>query len=429
MMRRFLQPLMEYNALTGNLGAASSNSVQPALPSQPKTTEKLLALKQNSFNTSRIPVLELTEERKGALQRLASLKAVEKKPHPPSRIPVLQKKRSICNGKSQGLHVAPTSQQSGKATVPSIRKPLQPIRTKRDQTYVVKDIYLHSAKPMKAVHGANMVAKMPLPPIRARVTVPNSDAKKKPFQPVRPEGSPRPAASKYRRQVVKKHIQFKTQTLTVQDLPPCPDEMVWDVFNSEAEQVMAYMKAKLISVTQELKLIKSGAKMDAQALEEKNAKVRLRKKVEKFIQEICLMKVDSDLWEMIRDNEEEEEEEERIKEVRRNGEESSVASKPKETATRYTVSKPKEVKKGLNMEEKKEDRQVVLKRRFGMSAVNSKLKQCEHCGRCFDPSRLEKHSEIYAKLSSKSSRRGVYDSTMHRLKGTVLAGYVKRSVM
>ncbi|XP_029603534.1 zinc finger C2HC domain-containing protein 1C-like [Salmo trutta] len=258
------------------------------------------------------------------------------------------------------------------------------------------------------------------------VTVPNNYAKKKPFQPVRPEGSPRPA---YRRQVVKKHVQIKTQTLTVQDLPPCPDEMVWDVFNSEAEQVMAYMKAKLISVTQELKLIKSGAKMDAQALEEKNAKVRLRKKVEKFIQEICLMKVDSDLWEMIRDNEEEEEEEERIKEVRRNGEESSVASKPKETATRYTVSKPKEVKKGLNMEEKKEDRQVVLKRRFGMSAVNSKLKQCEHCGRCFDPSRLEKHSEIYAKLSSKSSRRGVYDSTMHRLKGTVLAGYVKRSVM
>eukprot|EP00063_Salmo_salar_P039852 XP_014014687.1 PREDICTED: zinc finger C2HC domain-containing protein 1C-like [Salmo salar] len=271
-----------------------------------------------------------------------------------------------------------------------------------------------------------MVAKMPLPPIRARVTVPNNDAKKKPFQPVRPEGSPRPA---YRRQVVKKHVQFKTQTLTVQDLPPCPDEMVWDVFNSEAEQVMAYMKAKLISVTQELKLIKSGAKMDAQALEEKNAKVRLRKKVEKFIQEICLMKVDSDLWEMIRDNEEEEEEEERIKEVRRNGEESSVASKPKQTATRYTVSKPKDVKKGLNMEEKKEDRQVVLKRRFGMSAANSKLKQCEHCGRCFDPSRLEKHSEICAKLSSKSSRRGVYDSTKHRLKGTVLAGYVKRSVV
>ncbi|XP_014014687.2 uncharacterized protein [Salmo salar] len=426
MMRRFLQPLQEDNALTGNLGAASSNSIQPALPSQPKATEKLPAFKQNSLNTSRIPVLELTEERKGALQRLASLKAVEKKPHPPSRIPVLQKKRSICNGKSQGLHVAPTSQQSGKATVPPIRKPLQPIRTKRDQTCVVKDIYRHSAKPLKAVHGANMVAKMPLPPIRARVTVPNSDAKKKPFQPVRPEGSPRPA---YRRQVVKKHVQFKTQTLTVQDLPPCPDEMVWDVFNSEAEQVMAYMKAKLISVTQELKLIKSGAKMDAQALEEKNAKVRLRKKVEKFIQEICLMKVDSDLWEMIRDNEEEEEEEERIKEVRRNGEESSVASKPKQTATRYTVSKPKDVKKGLNMEEKKEDRQVVLKRRFGMSAANSKLKQCEHCGRCFDPSRLEKHSEICAKLSSKSSRRGVYDSTKHRLKGTVLAGYVKRSVV
>ncbi|XP_029582758.1 uncharacterized protein LOC115170650 [Salmo trutta] len=204
-----------------------------------------------------------------------------------------------------------------------------------------------------------MVAKMPLPPIIARVTVPNNDAKKKPFQPVRPEGSPRPAASKYRRQVVKKHVQFKTQTLTVQDLPPCPDEMVWDVFNSEAEQVMAYMKAKLISVTQELKLIKSGAKMDAQALEEKNAKERLRKKVEKFIQEICLMKVDSDLWEMIRDNEEEEE---RNKEVRRNGEQSSVASKPKQTATRYTVIKPKEVKKGLNMEEKKEDRQAFIRR-------------------------------------------------------------------
>ncbi|XP_029582714.1 uncharacterized protein LOC115170590 [Salmo trutta] len=204
-----------------------------------------------------------------------------------------------------------------------------------------------------------MVAKMPLPPIRARVTVPNNDAKKKPFQPVRPEGSPRPAASKYRRQVVKKHVQFKTQTLTVQDLPPCPDEMVWDVFNSEAEQVMAYMKAKLISVTQELKLIKSGAKMDVQTLEEKNAKERLRKKVEKFIQEICLMKVDSDLWEMIRDNEEEEE---RNKEVRRNGEQSSVASKPKQTATRYTVIKPKEVKKGLNMEEKKEDRQAFIRR-------------------------------------------------------------------
>ncbi|XP_029582712.1 uncharacterized protein LOC115170589 [Salmo trutta] len=359
MMRRFLRPLQEDNALTGNLGAARSNCVQPALTSQPKATEKLPTFKQNSLNTSSIPVLELTEERKGALQRLASLKAVERKPHPPSRIPVLQKKRSICNGKSQRLHVAPTSQQSGKATVPPIRKPLQPIHTKRDQTCVVKDIYLHSAKPLKAVHGANMVAKMPLPPIRARVTVPNNDAKKKPFQPVRPEGSPRPAASKYRRQVVKKHVQFKTQTLTVQDLPPCPDEMVWDVFNSEAEQVMAYMKAKLISVTQELKLIKSGAKMDAQALEEKNAKERLRKKVEKFIQEICLMKVDSDLWEMIRDNEEEEE---RNKEVRRNGEQSSVASKPKQTATRYTVIKPKEVKKGLNMEEKKEDRQAFIRR-------------------------------------------------------------------
>ncbi|KAK6329095.1 hypothetical protein J4Q44_G00010730 [Coregonus suidteri] len=362
MMRRFLQPIQEDNALTGNLGAASSNSVQPAPPSQPKATEKLPALNQNSLNTSRIPVLELTEERKSALQRLASLKAVEKfdteekKPHPPSKIPVLQKKRSICNGKSQGLHVAPTSQQRGKATVPPIRKPLQPIRNKRDQTCVVKDIYLHSANPLKAVHGAKIVAKMPLPPIRARV--PNNDAKKEPFQPVRPEGSPRPAASKIRRQVVKKHIQFKT--LTVQDLPPCPDEMVWDVFNSEAEQVMAYLKAKLISVTQELNLIKSGSKMGAQALEEKNGKELFRKKVEKYIQEICLMKVDSDLWEMIRDYEEEE---------------------------------------GRSKE-------VVLKRRFGMSAANSKLKQCEHCGRCFDPSRLEKHSEICAKLSSNSSRRG-----------------------
>ncbi|CAB1312216.1 unnamed protein product [Coregonus sp. 'balchen'] len=262
---------------------------------------------------------------------------------------------------------------------------------------------------------------MPLPPIRARV--PNNDAKKEPFQPVRPEGSPRPAASKIRRQVVKKHIPFKT--LTVQDLPPCPDEMVWDVFNSESEQVMAYLKAKLISVTQELNLIKSGSKMGAQALEEKNAKELFRKKVVKYIQEICLMKVDSDLWEMIRDYEEEEG---RSKEVRRNGEESSVASKPKQTVTRYAVSKPKEVKKGLTIEEKK-DRQVVLKRRFGMSAANSKLKQCEHCGRCFDPSRLEKHSEICAKLSSNSSRRGVYDSTKHRLKGTEMAGYMKRSVV
>ncbi|XP_031673759.1 zinc finger C2HC domain-containing protein 1C-like [Oncorhynchus kisutch] len=92
---------------------------------------------------------------------------------------------------------------------------------------------------------------------------------------------------------------------------------------------------------------------------------------------------------------------------------------------RYTVIKPKEVKKGLNMEEKKEDRQVVLKCQFGMSAANSKLKQFEHCGRSFDPSRLEKHSEICAKLSFKSSRRWVYDSTKHQLKATVLAGYVK----
>ncbi|CAB1312179.1 unnamed protein product [Coregonus sp. 'balchen'] len=227
MLRRFLQPLQEDNALTGNLGAASDNSLQPTTPSQPKATERLPDLNQKYW-----------------------------------------RKKAICNGKSQGLHVAPTSQQSGEATVPPIRKLLHPIRNKRDQTCVVKDIYLHFTKPLKAVHGAKIVAKMPLPPIRARV--PNNDAKKDPFQPVRPEGSPRPAASKFRRQVVKKHIQFKT--LTVQDLSPCPDEMVWVVFNSEAEQVMAYLKAKLISVTQELNLIKGVAKMDAQALEEKNAK-------------------------------------------------------------------------------------------------------------------------------------------------------------
>ncbi|CAB1312212.1 unnamed protein product [Coregonus sp. 'balchen'] len=306
MLRRFLQPLQEDNALTGNLGAASDNSLQPTTPSQPKATERLPDL----------------------------------------------------------------NQKSGEATVPPIRKLLHPIRNKRDQTCVVKDIYLHFTKPLKAVHGAKIVAKMPLPPIRARV--PNNDAKKEPFQPVRPEGSPRPAASKFRRQVVKKHIQFKT--LTVQDLSPCPDEMVWVVFNSEAEQVMAYLKAKLISVTQELNLIKGVAKMDAQALEEKNAK--------------------------------EQEEEERRKEVMKNGgEEGSVASKPKQTAAKRYVSRDRvQVKKSVNEEdEKKKNGEVNY--------------------------RLEKHSKICAKLSSKSSRRGVYESTKHRLKGTELAGYVKRSVV
>jgi hypothetical protein len=62
--------------------------------------------------------------------------------------------------------------------------------------------------------------------------------------------------------------------------------------------------------------------MDAQALEERKAKEQFKVKVKKFIQENCLMKVDSDLWEMIRDNEEEEE---RKKEVMENGgEEGSI---------------------------------------------------------------------------------------------------------
>ena len=68
--------------------------------------------------------------------------------------------------------------------------------------------------------------------------------------------------------------------------------------------------------------------MDAQALEERKAKEQFKVKVKKFIQEICLMKVDSDLWEMIRDNEEEEERKKEVMETR--GEEGSIASKPKQ---------------------------------------------------------------------------------------------------
>ncbi|CAB1324186.1 unnamed protein product [Coregonus sp. 'balchen'] len=150
---------------------------------------------------------------------------------------ILQKKSAICNGNSRTLHAAPTNQQTGKASFPHIRKPLRPIQTKRYQTCVVKDIFLHSAKPLKAVHGAKMATKTPLPPIRSRVTVPNNGPKKELFWLVRPEGNP---------------------------------------------LLMAYLKAKLISVTQELNLMKSGAKMDAQALEEKKAKEQFKAKVEKY---------------------------------------------------------------------------------------------------------------------------------------------------
>lgn len=131
---------------------------------------------------------------------------------------------------------------------------------------------------------------LPLDP----VTVPNNGPKKEIFRPVTPESNPRPAL-KFRRQVVKKHIQIKAQTLTIQDLLTCPDKMILKVFYYEADQLMAYLKAKLISVTQELNLMKSGAKMDTQALEEKKAKEQFKAKVEKYIQEIFLVKVDSDL--------------------------------------------------------------------------------------------------------------------------------------
>ncbi|KAJ8014242.1 hypothetical protein DPEC_G00038230 [Dallia pectoralis] len=79
--------------------------------------------------------------------------------------------------------------------------PLGPIQNKRrgyERSGVVMDIYLHSLEPLKAVHGVNMAAKPPLPPIRD--TVPINDAEKVPLKPVRPEGSPR--RSTFRRRVV-----------------------------------------------------------------------------------------------------------------------------------------------------------------------------------------------------------------------------------
>lgn len=128
---------------------------------------------------------------------------------------------------------------------------------------------------------------------RASVTVPNNDAKKELFWPVRSEDKSR------------RNKLSLTQTLNVQDLPPCPNEMVWDLFYLEADQLTKYLKPKLISVSQEWNLMMSEAKMDAQTLEEKKAKEQFKMKVENYIQEICQINVDSYLWE-IRDNEEEE---------------------------------------------------------------------------------------------------------------------------
>ncbi|XP_034147922.1 uncharacterized protein LOC114839321 isoform X2 [Esox lucius] len=211
-------------------------------------------------------------------------------------LPVLQNKRATCNGKSQDdLNAFPTSQLKEKASLPPILKPLGPIQTKSG---VLKDIDLRNTKPLNLVNGANMAAKPPLPPTRARATVTNNVTKNVPHKPVRPEGSPH-----LRRQVRRKHVHLKTPTKHVDDLPPSLEEIEREGHNAQNENLMDI----LIRNIEELTKMQDCEEMDAQMLVEKMAKERILKSVREEIGDINLMQEDRDLWEMITDYQEEEE--------------------------------------------------------------------------------------------------------------------------
>ncbi|KAJ7998826.1 hypothetical protein DPEC_G00209000 [Dallia pectoralis] len=213
---------------------------------------------------------------------METVETVVMKPHPPSRIPVLQKKNASYSGKGQEhLKGSLIGQLDKKACVPPMLMPLGPIQKKmrpNERSGVVMDIYVHSLEPLKAVHGVNMAAKPPLPPIRARDTVPIKDAEKVPLKPVRPEGSPR--RSTFRRRVVKSPVQA---------------------------ELMASLKAKLFTVLEELIIMQSWEEMDAEALEEKAAKEKLMANIWQQIGNNNLIQEDRDLWELFTDYQEEEE--------------------------------------------------------------------------------------------------------------------------
>ncbi|KAJ7998846.1 hypothetical protein DPEC_G00209200 [Dallia pectoralis] len=286
-MRALLKPLKEDKASVDNVvRTVITNFLQPTKPLQPKTIKQCLPLVTEVEHTSQplygLSVLELADARKRVLQRLNVMETVETvvmKPHPPSRIPVLQKKNARKG--QEHLKASLIAQLDKKACVPPMLMPLGPIQKKmrpNERSGVVMDIYVHSLEPLKAVHGVNMAAKPPLPPIRARDTVPIKDAEKVPLKPVRPEGSPR--RSTFRRRVVKSPVQA---------------------------ELMASLKAKLFTVLEELIIMQSWEEMDAEALEEKAAKEKLMANIWQQIGNNNLIQEDCDLWELFTDYQEEEE--------------------------------------------------------------------------------------------------------------------------
>ncbi|CAB1332004.1 unnamed protein product, partial [Coregonus sp. 'balchen'] len=156
----------------------------------------------------------------------------------------MQKKSALCNGKSQCSSNISAEREG------YFSSHLEATATHPDQ----EGSNLCAPSHWKAVQAAKC-------PTRASVTVPNNDAKKELFRPVGPEGK-----SIYR------HAP-----------------MGWYGMSSTW---------RLISVSQEWNLMKSGAKMEAQALEEKKAKEQFKMKVEKYIQEICQMKVEKYIQEI-----------------------------------------------------------------------------------------------------------------------------------
>ncbi|KAJ7987070.1 hypothetical protein DPEC_G00334940 [Dallia pectoralis] len=176
-------------------------------------------------------------------------------------------------GANSSKYLQPMFQPKGKASVPHRLKPLGSIQTRRDQPGVGNDIYHHSPKPLKAIHGVNMAAKSPLPPTRARATLPNIDAGKKPLKPVRPEGSPRRATSTVRsRRVLKPLISYRSTFEHEDDLPPCPEWMNKKCHPCQLDKYLSFLDTELIRGTYELVPMLSQEELDAMVQDFKEAK-------------------------------------------------------------------------------------------------------------------------------------------------------------